>query len=288
MQPVASAHSGRQSHVNPVRTETADCREWTDAWRARRTRSGLEANLRRAGLTQEQFWSRYASWVGALQHNGYPGVLLDRVMDHVRADSTVLDIGAGTGTFALPLARVVRHVTAIEPSPAQTAHLHDAARHENVRNLTVIERRWEDLVSDEPATHNVVLAAHSLQMDDLTQALRRMCKAASERLLLIHTAGHSLSDLLHELFGIEPGPDYLFPYHVLCGLGYRPQIELVTRECHVNLDLQLDIFQYNPGLSPAQCDTLREYAESEGLVHHRHDASFLQRSYTDALITVTS
>lgn len=273
--------------MNPVRTETADCREWTDAWRARRTHSGLEANLKRAGLTQEQFWSRYASWVEALQHDGYPGVLLDRVMDHVRADSTVLDIGAGTGAFALPLARVVRHVTAIEPSPAQSAHLRNAAQHANVRNLTVIEKRWEDLAAEEPATHNLVLAAHSLQMDDLTLALQRMCRAASECLLLIHSAGHSLSDVLQELFGIEPGPDYLYPYHVLCGLGYRPRIELVTRECHVNLDLQLDILQYNPGLSPTQCDTLREYAESEGLVHQRHGVPLLQRSYTDALITVT-
>lgn len=273
--------------MNPVRTDTAVCREWTDAWRARRTRSGLEANLRRAGLTQEQFWPRYASWVGALQPNGYPGVLLDRVMERVRPDSTVLDIGAGTGTFALPLARTISHVTAIEPSPSQAAHLRDAAEHANLPNISIIESLWEDLACEEPAAHNLVLAAHSLQMDDLALALQRMYEAASECLLLIHTAGHSLSEALHELFGIEPGPDYLYPYHALRGLGCRPQIELVTRECHVDLDLQLDILQYNPGLSAAQCETLSEYAESQGMVLHQDDVRLLRRSYTDALITVT-
>ncbi len=274
--------------MNPAYPETVDCREWTDAWRTRRTRSGLEANLRRAGITGEQFWSRYALWVDALHHDGYPGTLLDHVMSYVRPDSTVLDIGAGTGTYALPLAGVARHLTAIEPSPAQASQLRDAAQRGDVRNISIIQRRWEDLAAGQPGVHDVVLAAHSLQMDDLTAALRRMCQAASECLLLIHTAGHSLSDVLQELFAIEPGPDYLYPYHVLCGLGYQPRIDMVTREYRVNLDLQLDIFRYNPGLCSAQCETLRDYVQSQGMMIHRDGTPWLRRSYTDALITVTS
>ncbi len=274
--------------MNPTYLQKEACFDWAEDWRSRRAHTGLEANLRRTGLNQEQFWSRYASWVEALQHDGYPGVLLDRVMEHVRADSTVLDIGAGTGTFALPLARAARHVTAIEPSPAQAAHLRSAAQREEVRNIAIIERRWEDLASEEPGVHNVVFAIHSLQMDDLTLALRRMCHAASERLLLIHTAGHSLSGVLQELFAIEPGPDYTYPYHILSGLGCHPVVEFVDRDYEVRLDLQMDIFRYNPGLTADQCETLRDHVCRHGMVSIRDGEEWIRRSYRDALISVTS
>ncbi len=272
--------------MNPTYLQKEACFDWAGDWRSRRAHTGLEANLRRAGIPEEAFWSRYASWVDSLQHDGYPGMLLDHVMSHVRADSTVLDIGAGTGTFALPLSRAARHVTAVEPSHSQAAHLHNVAERHCTRNITIIEKRWEDIGHDAMGTFDLVLAAHSLQMDDLTEALRRMCRAARHRLLLVHTAGHSLSRVLQELFGIEPGPDYLYPYHVLCGMGFQPQIEMVTREYHVNLDLQLNILRYNPGLSAAQCETLRDRVESQGMVFHRHSAPWLTRSCTDALITI--
>jgi cyclopropane fatty-acyl-phospholipid synthase-like methyltransferase len=42
-----------------------------------------------------------------LEHNNYFGVLLDKVQRHLNKHSTVLDIGAGTGAFAIPLARDV-------------------------------------------------------------------------------------------------------------------------------------------------------------------------------------
>ncbi|HAJ95454.1 MAG TPA: hypothetical protein DCP02_04380, partial [Actinobacteria bacterium] len=34
-----------------------------------------------------------------LEHNNYPGILLDKVRDRLDDSSTVLDIGAGTGAF---------------------------------------------------------------------------------------------------------------------------------------------------------------------------------------------
>ncbi len=274
--------------MKPIHPETAECREWAEMWRARRLRTGLEANLNRAGIPEEEFWSRYAGWVEALRNNGYPGTLLDRVISHTWPGCSVLDIGAGTGAFALPLARIAGHVTCIEPSASQAAHLRNLATRERIHNITIIQQRWEDLDPDEVDGHDLVLAAHSLQMSDLSDALRKMGQLANGHLILIHTAGHNLSGALQELFAIESAPDYTFPYEVLQALGYHPGIELMTREYEVDLDLQLDIFRYNPGLTAAQCDVLRYHACSQGMVVHREGRQWLRRSHTDALISVNS
>ena len=44
--------------------------------------------------------------------------VLDALRAHARPDDTWLDIGAGAGRYALPLARVVREVIALDPSAA--------------------------------------------------------------------------------------------------------------------------------------------------------------------------
>ncbi len=189
--------------MRPLRAESSECHEWAEAWRSHRARSALESNLSRAGLSEEEFWSRYPSWVARFQGD-YPGVLLQHVTGYLRPDGTVLDIGAGAGAFAIPLAAAARRVTAVEPSPSQVRQLRENMKRAQISNIDVIESRWEDVDTATLESHDLVLAVHSLQMQDIATALRHMCRAASHCLLLVHTAGHSLSRLSHELFDIEP------------------------------------------------------------------------------------
>jgi len=259
----------------------------SEAWQAHRRRASLEANLLRAGIREEAFWERYGSWVAAMKGD-YPGALLERVAAYVRPGDTVLDIGAGTGVFALPLARTAHSVTAVEPSPAQARQLHAAIRRECAGNVTVVEKRWEDVDAAKLGGHDLVLAIHSLQMDDVAAALRKMCRVADRCLLLVHPKGNGLSDAIRDLFGIEPGPDYTGLNEMLIGLGYRPKVELVDYSYDVPLDLQLDILRYNPGLYVSQGRALRDYAVARGMTVERDGALWLRRACTDALISVTS
>jgi len=256
-------------------------------WHSHRKRASLEANLQRAGIREEAFWERYGGWVAAMQGD-YPGVLLDRVTAHTRPADTVLDIGAGTGVFALPLARTAHAVTAVEPSPAQARQLHEAIRRERVGNVTVIEKRWEDVDADTIGAYDLVLAIHSLQMDDITAALRKMCRVAQHCLLLVHTAGNSLSGIFRDRFRIEAGPDYTGLHHVLVGLGYQPEVAFVDYSYDVPLELQLEILHFNPGLDSGQCRELRDYVLARGMTVARDGTLWLRRSFRDALIAVTS
>jgi SAM-dependent methyltransferase len=53
-----------------------------------------------------------------------------------------LDVGAGGGRYALPLALNVREVVAVEPSPAMAGVLRGDARAHAIGNCRVIEARW--------------------------------------------------------------------------------------------------------------------------------------------------
>lgn len=273
--------------MDPTRPETAEYRNWAEAWHAARARNALEANLSRSGIGEEEFWARYAAWVEAMQGD-YPDTLLERVKAYVRPDDAVLDIGAGAGLFAIPLSARSRRVTAVEPSPVQASRLRQTIEDRNARNVVVIERRWEDVDVETLDSHDIVIAVHSLQMPDIGEALRKMCRVASTCLLLVHSAEHSLSGILQELFGIEPGPDYTYLQHILRGLGYEPRVEFADQGCAVPLEVQLDIFHYNPGLNDIQCNTLRAHVVARGLTTVRDGTAWLRRSHRDALLSVTT
>jgi SAM-dependent methyltransferase len=54
-------------------------------------------------------------------------------------DSTVVDLGAGTGVFAIAAARLCRHVIAVDVSPAMTRALHARLDALGIDNVTVVE-----------------------------------------------------------------------------------------------------------------------------------------------------
>ncbi|WP_292368043.1 class I SAM-dependent methyltransferase [Methanoregula sp. UBA64] len=97
-------------------------------------------------------------------------------------DSRVLDIGAGPGTLAVPLAKIVRHVTAVEPAPGMVACLEENCREESIENIRIVPKKWEDMdISADPdAPYDVVVASYSLGVPDLREALRKMNTASSK------------------------------------------------------------------------------------------------------------
>ena len=89
--------------------------------------------------------------------------------------SRVLDIGAGPGTFAIPLAERGCSVTVVEPSPVMREMLATRIGQGKITTITVIPKRWEDVTLKELGTHyDAVIASFSLTMTDMAEALRKM------------------------------------------------------------------------------------------------------------------
>jgi len=80
----------------------------------------------------------------------------------INSNSTVLDIGAGPGTLAIPLAKMVKKITAVEPAKGMFECLKQNIKEENLNNITCINKKWEELNIAEIEKHDIVIASFSL------------------------------------------------------------------------------------------------------------------------------
>jgi hypothetical protein len=68
--------------------------------------------------------------------------LLDLLRGMVRPGETWMDIGAGGGRYALPIALLARRVYAIEPSHGMRTALAASAREHGINNVEIFDERW--------------------------------------------------------------------------------------------------------------------------------------------------
>jgi len=100
---------------------------------------------------------------------------------HLRPDSRVLDIGAGPGTLAIPIFAKVSQVTTVEPSPGMMQVLQENLSGRRIKNVRCIQKRWEkvDPARELDSPYDAVVAAFSLDMTDIREAIQKMIQVCS-------------------------------------------------------------------------------------------------------------
>ncbi|HSM39023.1 MAG TPA: class I SAM-dependent methyltransferase [Candidatus Limnocylindrales bacterium] len=68
--------------------------------------------------------------------------VLDALLELARPGETWLDIGAGAGRYALPLALHVARVVAMDPSPAMLDQLREGMARHGIPNIEALPGRW--------------------------------------------------------------------------------------------------------------------------------------------------
>lgn len=147
----------------------------------------------------------------------------------VRPGDTMLDVGAGAGRYALPLARLVRRVVAVEPSPAMRDALRDGLAADGVANVEVVAAGWPEAAV---APADVVLCAHVVYGVAAIVPFLRALDAHTRRvcLLAIRVDQHpGLADLARALTGEARAPQPAFAdlYPVLLELGIVADVQIV-------------------------------------------------------------
>ena len=108
---------------------------------------------------------------------------LNRLMQRVDPESTVLDVGGGAGRFALPLALKCKHVTVVEPADSMVEALGASREEAGITNVSVVQELW-DVAKVDPV--DVVLAAHAVYgVVDAEQFLRKLEATAKEQVIIL-------------------------------------------------------------------------------------------------------
>lgn len=181
---------------------------------------------------RRDYWDRRApSFTSSSLEDGYTEPFLSIL--NPAPDWTVLDVGCGAGTLAVPLAKKVRGITAIDFAPAMIELLNGRCRSAGIENIATHVTGWEDdwsALGIEP--HDAAIASRSLVVDDLRAALEKLNNFARKRVVISAPAGPGPFD--PQLFAVvgrelKPNPDYIYVYNLLYQMGIYANVSFVVK-----------------------------------------------------------
>lgn len=154
----------------------------------------------------------------------------EAVLDLIEPGESILDIGAGTGAWALVFATKAGSVTALDASPSMTAVLRENVTAAGAAGaaIRVIEGRWPEV---EVERHDVTFAAHSMYgIADLPGFIRRMVAVTRRRCFLVvrlPTPGGLLAEAARHAWGHEfDSPNFVVGYNVLLQMGIAANVRV--------------------------------------------------------------
>jgi 2-polyprenyl-3-methyl-5-hydroxy-6-metoxy-1,4-benzoquinol methylase len=181
---------------------------WREVWERKRGERVERTDKRKIKTEDFDRVARdYSEWNRASDYE-YGRKAVEAVREIISPDFEVLDIGAGPGTLAIPLAEKVRKVTVVEPSKEMIKYLMKDAEEEGVKNIEVIDKNWQEVSdSDISRGFDIVACSHLLwQFKDVDEQLKRMEAASRKYCCVVHPAGSRDTIIKHlwtEIIGRE-------------------------------------------------------------------------------------
>ncbi len=179
----------------------------------------------------KEYWNtRAPSFASHAKHSSYVDDFLQRLAPH--PDWSVLDVGCGAGTLAIPLTGRVKSITALDISETMLSLLMEECRKERITSIHPHNVSWED---DWDACgvqeHDVVIASRSLTPLNLRAALQKLNDKARQRVVLTSIVGSGPFDprifaALHRKR--KPQPDYIYIVNMLHQMGINAEVSFIV------------------------------------------------------------
>lgn len=239
-----------------------DTLDWNELWQhARRNRPSRAKNA--------DDWDRKAP---AFARRNVVSLYINKFIELLdpRPTWSVLDVGSGPGTLAIPLAQRVRRISAIDFSPKMLEILKERAAKKGVTNISVHTLSWIDNWQDRGIqAHDTAIASRSLAVDDLRAALEKLTAFARKNVVITDKVGPGPFDpAAFAAVGreLKTGPDYMYTINLLHQMGIQASVNFIRLEetlpC-ASMEEAVDYYAWMfPDLSIDEKKRLKKYVQS--------------------------
>ena len=193
----------------------------------------MDAAYARLGRTSADFWDRRArGFHRATSDTIARDPLFLKLRTQVTPQTSVLDVGAGTGRFSVGLAPQAQHVVAVEPNATMLDYLRRDASEQGLTNISYVQATWQDAPDD--LQTDIVICSHVVYpIRDIVPFLAKL-RTATRRTCYIYLRATQIDSLTAHLWRHFHGeerclqPGYIHALDVLYDMDIYANVEIVT------------------------------------------------------------
>lgn len=188
-----------------------------------------EFNCKRAfdDEVEKEFWKNYSE-----EYDKKPSLYeycpetLDKIIDIIGKNKNVIEFGAGTGQFAIPMAKNQKSIIAVDFSRDMLNKLE--LKIGEISNIKLIHGKIEDVSPYEVQAIYGVNCIYRIQ--DMKQAITKMMNMASEKVLFVWTMQRNKYDSIinsTDKKGILRKQEYIHIVNLLYDMGIDCNLEIM-------------------------------------------------------------
>ena len=189
----------------------------------------------------------------------------------------VLDVGGGSGRYALPLATRTTRVTVVEQSEDSVELLTTRAAQAGIDNIAIINEPWEE--AQAPTADMVLCSLVLHHVPDVAHFVSKLQEHATDRVVIlemVETPGAVHSPFFARVYGSTPSPlpGLAMLMQVLWAMDIYPDLEMLAPEPVIvapDLKTTLELMQRRLGVEEGSAEDERLRSAADELLEETPD-----------------
>ena len=176
-------------------------------------------------------------WYKGMKDNIISHLIDNRILENTK---TMVDIGSGPGTYAIPMCQHVKMITCLDASHGMLSRLNDDCKNQSITNIITEEADWDEYV---PKKKYDIAFSSLCPPVNSPESILKMEECAKENCVYVSSA--NINTGIHIKIWNELGKDYSYhgyntkyPYMFLSEVGREPALKIFTE--HISYETSVE------------------------------------------------